>query len=285
MKCEKESVFILFLQDWGLVPAGLGPSHQKERDDGLLSADGAWDSGEYSVWRGLLHRPLVQMISFYITVTLARVPAGKLLMWSYSTRSCNDMFYPSFLRTDLSWVYLICVGELCRWFAAFSYWVHCFLSPPNRFTSCYDLLLSRFCAWDYKAHGITGIKINRIIRIHNRSLRLRFEDKLHTLLASEESTMFSQWVPMMRQLNLKMAPLSSTRSVPFLYDIHLSSSVLCLCLILHRNSWTFMFFDNRPHKLKYFDSIYICLTAVPSVQELQTLAGVPVLCVWSWKNQ
>uniref|UniRef100_A0A674DX66 Leucine rich repeat containing 9 n=1 Tax=Salmo trutta TaxID=8032 RepID=A0A674DX66_SALTR len=60
------------------------------------------------------------------------------------------------------------------------------------FTSCYDLLLSRFCAWDYKAHGITGIKINRIIRIHNRSLRLRFEDKLHTLLASEESTMFSQ---------------------------------------------------------------------------------------------
>nr|ARS01405.1 leucine-rich repeat-containing protein 9-like protein [Oncorhynchus nerka] len=60
------------------------------------------------------------------------------------------------------------------------------------FTSCYDLLLSRFCAWDYKVHGITGIKINRIIRIHNRSLRLRFEDKLHTLLASEESTMFSQ---------------------------------------------------------------------------------------------
>ncbi|CAB1335268.1 unnamed protein product [Coregonus sp. 'balchen'] len=60
------------------------------------------------------------------------------------------------------------------------------------FTSCYDLLLSRFCAWDYKAQGITGIKINSIIRIHNRALRLRFEDKLHTLLASEESTMFSQ---------------------------------------------------------------------------------------------
>uniref|UniRef100_A0A8C7HM58 Leucine rich repeat containing 9 n=1 Tax=Oncorhynchus kisutch TaxID=8019 RepID=A0A8C7HM58_ONCKI len=63
------------------------------------------------------------------------------------------------------------------------------------FTSCYDLLLSRFCAWDYKAHGITGIKINRIIRIHNRSLRLRFEDKLHTLLASEESTMnYKRWL-------------------------------------------------------------------------------------------
>uniref|UniRef100_A0A8C7RE95 Leucine rich repeat containing 9 n=1 Tax=Oncorhynchus mykiss TaxID=8022 RepID=A0A8C7RE95_ONCMY len=60
------------------------------------------------------------------------------------------------------------------------------------FTSCYDLLLSRFCAWDYKAHGITGIKINRIIRIHNRSLRLRFEDKLHTLLASEEN--YKRWL-------------------------------------------------------------------------------------------
>ncbi|XP_036398728.1 leucine-rich repeat-containing protein 9 [Megalops cyprinoides] len=60
------------------------------------------------------------------------------------------------------------------------------------FTSCYELLLSRFCASDFKAHGVTGIKINRIVRIHNRALRLRFEDKLHALLASEESTTFSQ---------------------------------------------------------------------------------------------
>uniref|UniRef100_UPI003AAD219B leucine-rich repeat-containing protein 9 n=1 Tax=Centroberyx gerrardi TaxID=166262 RepID=UPI003AAD219B len=60
------------------------------------------------------------------------------------------------------------------------------------FIPCYDLLLSRFSATDYKVHGITGIKINRIIRIHNRALRLRFEDKLHTLLASEESAVFSQ---------------------------------------------------------------------------------------------
>ncbi|KAM3871256.1 leucine-rich repeat-containing protein 9 [Diretmus argenteus] len=61
------------------------------------------------------------------------------------------------------------------------------------FTPCYDLLLSRFSATEYKVHGITGIKINRIIRIHNRALRLRFEDKLtHNLLANEESAMFSQ---------------------------------------------------------------------------------------------
>uniref|UniRef100_A0A8B9JUF2 Leucine-rich repeat-containing protein 9-like n=1 Tax=Astyanax mexicanus TaxID=7994 RepID=A0A8B9JUF2_ASTMX len=49
------------------------------------------------------------------------------------------------------------------------------------FSSCYDLLLSRFCALDHKPHNITGIKINRIIRVHNRVLRLRFEDKLHSM--------------------------------------------------------------------------------------------------------
>ncbi|KAM6961269.1 leucine-rich repeat-containing protein 9 [Aplochiton taeniatus] len=65
-------------------------------------------------------------------------------------------------------------------------------STDTWFTSCHDLLLSRFCASEYKAYGITGIKIGRIIRIHNRALRLRFEDKLHTLLASEESAVFSQ---------------------------------------------------------------------------------------------
>uniref|UniRef100_A0A8C2F5S7 Leucine rich repeat containing 9 n=1 Tax=Cyprinus carpio TaxID=7962 RepID=A0A8C2F5S7_CYPCA len=52
------------------------------------------------------------------------------------------------------------------------------------FTSCYDLLLSRFCAWDYKPHNISGIKISRIIRIHNRALRQRFQDKVNSLLYS-----------------------------------------------------------------------------------------------------
>ncbi|CAB1330973.1 unnamed protein product [Coregonus sp. 'balchen'] len=31
----------------------------------------------------------------------------------------------------------------------------------------------RFCVWDYKAYGITGIKINRIIHIHNRGFASR----------------------------------------------------------------------------------------------------------------
>lgn len=61
-----------------------------------------------------------------------------------------------------------------------------------RFTSCYDLLLSRFCAWDYKAHRISGFKINRIIRIHNQALRLHFQDKLQSFLFAMESSAISQ---------------------------------------------------------------------------------------------
>ncbi|XP_035387168.1 leucine-rich repeat-containing protein 9 isoform X1 [Electrophorus electricus] len=60
------------------------------------------------------------------------------------------------------------------------------------FKSCYDLLLFRFCVWDYKPYNITGIKINRIMRIHNCALRLRFEDKLHSLLDRDESPLLSQ---------------------------------------------------------------------------------------------
>ncbi|XP_039994007.1 leucine-rich repeat-containing protein 9 isoform X3 [Xiphias gladius] len=59
------------------------------------------------------------------------------------------------------------------------------------FTSCCDLLRSRFSHSDYKVHGITGIKINRVIRIYNSALRLRFEDKLHNLLAREDTVTFS----------------------------------------------------------------------------------------------
>ncbi|MEE6494039.1 hypothetical protein FKM82_017005 [Ascaphus truei] len=54
------------------------------------------------------------------------------------------------------------------------------------FKSCYDLILSRFCAWDFKAFGISGVKINRIIRVHNRILRLKFEDKLQDYMDNED---------------------------------------------------------------------------------------------------
>ncbi|KAK7487003.1 hypothetical protein BaRGS_00021673, partial [Batillaria attramentaria] len=46
------------------------------------------------------------------------------------------------------------------------------------FSSCYDLVMSRFCASDFKSHNILGVKIHRIIRIHNRILRSRFDKKL-----------------------------------------------------------------------------------------------------------
>ncbi|CAG5119813.1 unnamed protein product, partial [Candidula unifasciata] len=46
------------------------------------------------------------------------------------------------------------------------------------FTSCHDLVLSRFCAYDYRDLGVVGIKIHRIIRIHNRMLRTRFDKSI-----------------------------------------------------------------------------------------------------------
>ncbi|KAM9842946.1 leucine-rich repeat-containing protein 9 [Aulostomus maculatus] len=58
------------------------------------------------------------------------------------------------------------------------------------FTSCQELMLSRFSSSDYKPHSITGIKISRVIRIQNSALRLRFDEKLKTVLAREESVNF-----------------------------------------------------------------------------------------------
>ena len=47
-----------------------------------------------------------------------------------------------------------------------------------RLTPCHDLLLSRFCAVDYRDCGIVGLKVHRIMRVHNRILRTRFDDSL-----------------------------------------------------------------------------------------------------------
>ncbi|XP_053132331.1 leucine-rich repeat-containing protein 9 isoform X2 [Hemicordylus capensis] len=60
-------------------------------------------------------------------------------------------------------------------------------SPSDAwFNSCYDLILSRFCAWDFKAYGITGVKVNRVIRVHNRILRLKFEEKFQIFSEKED---------------------------------------------------------------------------------------------------
>uniref|UniRef100_A0A8D2KR37 Leucine rich repeat containing 9 n=1 Tax=Varanus komodoensis TaxID=61221 RepID=A0A8D2KR37_VARKO len=54
------------------------------------------------------------------------------------------------------------------------------------FNSCYELILSRFCAWDFKPYGITGVKVNHVIRVHNKVLRLKFEEKLQSFLDKED---------------------------------------------------------------------------------------------------
>ncbi|XP_025105112.1 leucine-rich repeat-containing protein 9-like isoform X2 [Pomacea canaliculata] len=43
------------------------------------------------------------------------------------------------------------------------------------FTSCRDLVMSRFCAKDFLSHDIIGVTIHKIIRIQNRILRERFD--------------------------------------------------------------------------------------------------------------
>ncbi|KAJ8046058.1 Leucine-rich repeat-containing protein 9 [Holothuria leucospilota] len=60
------------------------------------------------------------------------------------------------------------------------------------FTSCHDLILSRFCVADYRVYGILGIKIHRITRVHNRMLRFRFDAKLSKVTESEESLVMNK---------------------------------------------------------------------------------------------
>ncbi|XP_054423009.1 leucine-rich repeat-containing protein 9 [Pteronotus mesoamericanus] len=54
------------------------------------------------------------------------------------------------------------------------------------FNSCYELILSRFCMWDFRTYGITGVKVKRVIKVNNRILRLKFEDKFQKFLDNED---------------------------------------------------------------------------------------------------
>ncbi|XP_070259856.1 leucine-rich repeat-containing protein 9 isoform X3 [Myotis yumanensis] len=54
------------------------------------------------------------------------------------------------------------------------------------FNSCYELILARFCSWDFRTYGITGVKVKRVIKVNNRILRLKFEDKFQTFLDNED---------------------------------------------------------------------------------------------------
>uniref|UniRef100_A0A8C5N450 Leucine rich repeat containing 9 n=1 Tax=Leptobrachium leishanense TaxID=445787 RepID=A0A8C5N450_9ANUR len=60
-------------------------------------------------------------------------------------------------------------------------------SPSDAwFKFCSDLILSRFCERDFNAFGVSSLKINRIIRVHNRILKQKFEEKLQELLDLED---------------------------------------------------------------------------------------------------
>ncbi|XP_053459141.1 leucine-rich repeat-containing protein 9 isoform X4 [Nycticebus coucang] len=54
------------------------------------------------------------------------------------------------------------------------------------FNSCYELILSRFCSWDFRTYGITGVKVKRVIKVNNRILRLKFEEKFQKFLENED---------------------------------------------------------------------------------------------------
>lgn len=57
---------------------------------------------------------------------------------------------------------------------------------PNRFNSCYELILSHFCTWDFKTYGITGVKVKQVIKVNNHILRLKFEEKFQKFLENED---------------------------------------------------------------------------------------------------
>ncbi|KAM9294045.1 leucine-rich repeat-containing protein 9 [Gastrophryne carolinensis] len=79
------------------------------------------------------------------------------------------------------------------------------------FKSCYDLILSRFCASDGKAFGISGLKINRIVRVHNRILRSRFEDRVQDYLDSDDCIANENYKKMLEYLFYKFDPKCETQ--------------------------------------------------------------------------
>ncbi|XP_078516483.1 leucine-rich repeat-containing protein 9 [Lissotriton helveticus] len=84
------------------------------------------------------------------------------------------------------------------------------------FNSCCDLILSRFCALDFKAYGITGVKINRIIRVHNRVLRQKFDEKFQMFLDNEDDRFTENYRKMLEYLFCIFDPISPTGKKEFL---------------------------------------------------------------------
>ncbi|NXK49459.1 LRRC9 protein, partial [Chauna torquata] len=74
------------------------------------------------------------------------------------------------------------------------------LSNNPWFTSCCDLIQSRFCTCDFRGYDIMGVKINRIFRVHNQILRLKFEEKFQMFLEKEVFTVAENYEEKMEYL-------------------------------------------------------------------------------------
>jgi len=48
-------------------------------------------------------------------------------------------------------------------------------------------VLSRFCCKHYELFDVVGIQIHRIMRVMNRSLRIRFDDALRSYMDDDET--------------------------------------------------------------------------------------------------
>ena len=48
-------------------------------------------------------------------------------------------------------------------------------------------MLSRFCCKQYEQFDVVGIQIHRIMRVMNRSLRIRFDDALRSYMDDDET--------------------------------------------------------------------------------------------------
>ncbi|NWX82753.1 LRRC9 protein, partial [Nothoprocta pentlandii] len=59
------------------------------------------------------------------------------------------------------------------------------LSNNPWFSCCCDLIESRYCFWDFRSYGFSGVKINRVFRVHNQILRLKYEEKFQMFLEKE----------------------------------------------------------------------------------------------------
>ena len=54
------------------------------------------------------------------------------------------------------------------------------------FRSCAELVNSRFLAHDFQGLGISGIRVNRVIRVHNRYLRSRFDKHMQHFMDKKD---------------------------------------------------------------------------------------------------